>query len=112
MSITFSVDNTSPELNLANGNFTILSQLLQLNSDVDNCGSILPELLDKKLLLARDEMKYHSREWERLMSESTGTQGALILECGLSELQIQIYFTKLTRIIEYAKQNNTVIHWC
>lgn len=114
MSITFSANTQveGPELNLANGNFAVLSQLLQLNQgDYGYAGSITAELLERRIEAARNEMNIHAKEWERTPQEYRGERGAHIIECGLSASQLLRYLERLDAIVAFAKQHNVLIHW-
>lgn len=101
-----------PELNISNANFSILAQLLQLDTDENGCGSVEAIELIKKIAFARSEMQHSSSEWERTPSAYRGAKGAHIIEMGLNEQQLLRYLERLEPIIIYAKQNNVRIEYC
>lgn len=112
MSITIHPRNDfDTELNLSNANFRILSQLLELQSNNEDCGSIDPCELEINLKNARNEMSKSASEWERSYSETTGEKGARIIELPLRSDQIARYFDKLDEIILVAKEQNVTIEW-
>lgn len=113
MSITFATRIAEgPELNMATGNFRILSQLLQLESNEDDCGSINANILQERIVLGYKELNSQGEEWERSTTEWTGSQGAKIYEIGLYKEQLLSYLDRLKRVVDFAIQHNEEISWC
>src|SRR6266702_1871923 len=112
MSITFYSTATGQELNIAHSNFRVLEQLLHLDSNEEDCGSIKPEVLEEKIAIAREEIARQGKEWERSFSDSAGAMGARIIVLPLREEQFLRYFNNLDAIIAEARQQNVTIMWC
>lgn len=95
------------ELNIANGNFSTFANALGLVDDEEGmyCGEVYPHKL--KILLKELDPALAVRDG----SEDYGQGGARIINCGLTEAQIQRYITELQSICDEAEKREELVVW-
>src|SRR5687768_14454554 len=90
-------------LNVSNGNAFILLKLLGIEADY--CGSVgTAELLDK-VRAARSVMASRGSEFERRETVSVGRNGAVMIQCGLGSISINLYLDRLEELVSRAHES-------
>ena len=102
-------------LQIANANFSILRDLLCLESPLgDNTGEITADDLLLKIARARLVLQQQRKEWERAEEPSPEQQeGRLIIlsTCGLSQDDLAHYLHELHKLALFAKEEGTGVKW-
>lgn len=101
------------ELQMANGNFATLNNLLGLPTDEGYAGTISAEPLLLKIAQARRIILSPSgKEWERGEEPPYSNGSFRVMPIpGLSCKGLENYLQRLQRIAEYAYANQAEVHW-
>jgi hypothetical protein len=104
-----------PHLSIANANFAILGELLELSDEDGYIGAISTDALLIKIAKARTTLHMQGKEWERseeLPPAGQEDQSFNVLGTpGLDQERLHFYLDTIHQIALYAKERGTGVQW-